>query len=175
MLNKLFSSKERIKILEYVLYRDSVTVVKVSDELSLSKGFVSEYLSFLYENKILHRNKEYHQIDNYLTRTIKILLNINKMEVPKIKKSYIKGIGIYGSWAYGTNNIHSDLDIWIKTESYPDEKELSYLVKNLRDMVRTDVQLLVLTPNKINQIKRDTPFYSSLCHGSIVLWGESIE
>lgn len=175
MLNKLFSSKKRINILEHVLYRESVTVVKVSEELSLSKGFVSEYLSFLHKNKILHRNKEYFPIDSYITRTIKRLLNINRIKVTKIKKPFIKGIGIYGSWAHGTNNIYSDLDIWIKTDYYPDEKELAFMVKNLRDMVHTDVQLLVLTPNKIDQLKKDKPFYSSLYHGSIVLWGEPIE
>ena len=174
MLNKLFSSKKRIKILEYVLYRDSVTVVKVSDELSLSKGFVSEYLSLLHKNKILQRDKKYRPVDSYLTRAIKVLLNVDKIKVSKIKRPFIKGMGIYGSWAYGTNNIYSDFDIWVKTDFYPDEKELAFLVKNLRDMVHTDVQLLVLTPAKINQIKKDIPFYSSLYHGSIILWGEPI-
>ena len=38
-------------------------------------------------------------------------------------------MGIYGSWAYGTNNIYSDFDIWVKTDFYLDEKELAFLEK----------------------------------------------
>lgn len=175
MLSEIFSSKKRVKILEHVLYRNTIKVTNVAKELSLSKGFVSEFLYLLHKNKILYKNKEYHPTNNSLTRAIKILLNINKINLHKIKKPFIKGIGIYGSWAYGTNTIDSDLDIWIKTEKYPQEKELAQLSKILRKMVYTDVQLLVLTPKKIKQIKTDTPFYSSLYHSSILLWGEPIE
>jgi len=175
MLSELFSTNKRIQILNHVLYQENITVTTVSKELSLSKGFVSDYLSLLTKKKILKKNKKYSYIPNPLTRSIKTLLNIQKIDIKKIKKPYIKSIGIYGSWANGTNNIHSDLDIWIKTDTYPKEKELSQLTKNLREMVHTNVQLLVLTPNKIKQIQKDTPFYSSLYFGSLILWGDSFE
>jgi len=175
MLPELFSSKKRIQILEYALYQDNIRVTKVSEELSLSKGFVSEFLFILHKNKILHKDKAYHPTNNPLTRTIKILLNINKIDITKIKKPFIKGIGLYGSWANGTNTVDSDLDIWFKTNKYPDEKELAHLSKILREMTHTNVQLLVLTPQKTEQIKKDTPFFSSLYYSSILLWGEPIE
>ena len=175
MLSKLLSSKERIKVLEYVLYRKSIKVSEVSKELRLSKGFVSEYLYFLYKNKILDKNNGYSLNNNYMTKAIKILLNANKIDVSKIKKPFIKGIGIFGSWANGTNMYTSDLDIWIKTDEYPDENELAYLSKTLRKMTKNEVQLLVLTPVKLEQIKKDRPFFSSLYHSSLVLCGETIE
>ena len=175
MLHKFFSSEKRIRILDYVLFRDSVTVVKAADDLCLSKGFVSEYLSFLHEHEIIQRDKQYHVVDSSFTRAIKILLNLNKIRVANIKKSFMKGIGIYGSWAHGTNTVDSDVDIWIKTDRYPDEKELAVLVKQIREMVDTEVQLLVLTPQKLSQVKKDMPFYSALYHESIVLGGEGIE
>jgi len=175
MLSKLFSSQKRIKILNYILYKDSIKVTEVSKELSLSKGFVSEFLFLLYKNKILNKNKSYQLNNTPLTQAIKILLNINKIDISKIKKPYIKGIGLYGSWANGKNMYDSDLDIWIKTDEYPKEEEIAYLSKNLREMTHAEVQLLVLTPQKINQIKKDKPFFSSLYYTSIILLGEPIE
>jgi len=173
MIYELFSSPQRIKILEFVLYRETSTVTIVSKELSISKGLASQFLAHLQKRGILYSNKGYHPTNHVLTRVIKIFLNANKIDIPKIKKkSFIKGIGLYGSWAHGTNTVNSDLDIWIKVDSYPDEKELADLVKILRQMAYVDVQLLVLTPQKIDQIKKDEPFFSSLCNGSLSLWGE---
>lgn len=173
MKYELFSSPQRVKILEFVLYRETSTVTIVSKELSVSKGLVSQFLSNLQKLGILHCENGYHPTNHVLTRVIKIFLNINRIDIPKIKKkSFIKGIGLYGSWAHGTNTVNSDLDIWIKVDSYPDEKELADLVKILRQMTHTDVQLLVLTPQKFEQIKKDEPFFSSLYNGSLLLWGE---
>lgn len=175
MLSTLFSSEKRIKVLEYALYRDAINVTKVSKELLLSKGFVSEFLSVLYVNKILYKNKCYHPTNNPLTHGIKILLNINKIDISKVKKPFIKGIGLYGSWANGTNMFDSDLDIWIKTDNYPNERDLAYLSKTLREMTHTEVQLLVLTPKKIKQLKEDKPFFSSISYSSFLLWGKPVE
>lgn len=175
MLSEIFSSKKRIQILDYILYQETVTVSSVVKGLSLSKGFVSEYLSLLHQNNILLKNKGYHPSNNPLTTVIKIILNVNKIQLSKIKKPYMIGIGLYGSWANGTNTMKSDLDIWIKTEKYPDEKELASLSKILREMTNSDIQLLVITPQKLEQIKKDTPFYSSLRYNSRLLWGESID
>jgi predicted nucleotidyltransferase len=175
MLSDIFSSDKRIKILEYVLYQDYCTVSTVARELSLSKGFVSTYLLMLNKKAILRKGKGYQPTNTPQTRIIKILLNVNKIDLSKIKKPFVKGIGLYGSWATGTNTIKSDLDIWIKTEKYPDEKELATLSKILREMLHTEIQLLVLTPQKREQIKKDKPFYCSLCYTSLLLWGEPID
>jgi len=175
MFSKLFSSKERIKVLEYILYRNNFKVTDVSKELKLSKGFVSEYLYFLYKNKIIEKNKGYKNKSSPLSNSIKLMLNINKINKFKINKSFIRGIGIYGSWADGTNMYDSDLDIWIKTEKYPDENEIANISKILRKMTNSEVQILVLTPAKLEQIKKDKPFFSSIYHNSITLWGEPIE
>lgn len=175
MLSKLLSSKERIKVLEYILYRNSFKVTEVSKELKLSKGFVSEYLDFLYKNKMIEKNKGYQNKSSPMANSIKLMLNINKINISKINKPFIKGIGLYGSWANGVNMYDSDLDIWIKTDKYPNENEIANISKTLRKMTNSDVQLLVLTPTKLEQIKKDKPFFSSLYYNSLILWGEGIE
>lgn len=175
MLSKLLSSKERLKVLEYILYRNSFKVTEVSKELTLSKGFVSEFLTFLYKKKIIDKKNHYCLSKSPLVNALKLLLNVNKIDVSKIKKPYFKGIGLYGSWANGTNMYDSDLDIWIKVDVYPDENEIASLSKTLRKMTNSEIQLLIVTPQKIKQIKSDKPFFSSLYYSSYILWGESIE
>ena len=86
------------------------------------------------------------------------------------------GIGIFGSWAEGTNTYESDLDMWIMVDPYPSEHELARLQKDIRTMAGVEVNMLVLTDEKVERIKRtDLPFYNSLVRTSIILKGESID
>jgi predicted nucleotidyltransferase len=87
-----------------------------------------------------------------------------------------RGLGLYGSWARGTNHQGSDLDVWIRADSLPPETELARLQKNLSLQVDSEVNLLVLTPEKLERLKReDPPFYNSLVYNSVILKDESIE
>jgi predicted nucleotidyltransferase len=87
-----------------------------------------------------------------------------------------KGLGLYGSWARGTNHQDSDLDVWIKADSLPAENMLARMQKDLSLQTRAEVNLLVLTPEKLERLKReDKPFYNSLIIGQVTLKGESLE
>lgn len=176
-LQELFSTEKRVKILKYVLYCEDVGVIKVADAVGVSKGLVSNFLKKLSENGLLieRRRGKYASSNNVLTRSIKVLLNITCIDVNQLKKPFINGLGLYGSWGKGTNTIHSDVDVWIKVDNYPDELELAEISKKIRGMVKSEVQLIVLTPKKIKQLEEDKPFYRSLLDTSICLWGESIE
>ena len=176
-LQELFSTEKRVEILKYVLYCEDVSVVKVVNEIKVSKGLVSKFLKKLSENKLLvkRRRGKYTLSDNAMVRSVKMLLNIACIDVGQLKKSFIKGFGLYGSWGEGTNTIHSDVDVWIKVDEYPDELELAEISKKIRGMTKSEVQLTVLTPKKIKQLEEDEPFYKSLLNTSICLWGEPIE
>jgi predicted nucleotidyltransferase len=85
-------------------------------------------------------------------------------------------LGLYGSWARGTNHQDSDLDVWIRADSLPPESELARLQMILSLQADSEVNLLVLTPEKLERLKReDPPFYNSLVLNSITLKGEPIE
>ena len=88
----------------------------------------------------------------------------------------VKGLGLYGSWARGTNHQESDLDLWIRADSLPFESDLARLQKDLSRQVESEVNLLVLTPEKLERLKReDKPFYNSLVMSSVTLKGEPLE
>lgn len=176
MLTYLFNSKERLKILYYCFYRGEFTVAQVTKNTGVTKGLVSRYLNTLHKHKLLTRSKRtFVYINSSRTMAIKILLNLNKINEKKLIYKWMTGFGIFGSWATGTNTYESDIDVWIKTKTYPSELELSQLQNKIKIMTESEVNLIVLTPDKISELQqKDKPFYHSLIHDSIVLWGELI-
>lgn len=177
MLTELFKTKKRVKILYYILYQDAFTVSQVSKETGVTKGLVSRYLNYLNTGGFLDRFGNLYNIrDCAHTRAVKLLLNLNKINIDLMNVNWATGAGIFGSWAHGTNTYKSDIDLWIKVDIYPSENELAYLQKDVRTMTGAEVNLLVLTPKKIDEIKKtDPPFYNSLIRTSVILVGEPIE
>jgi predicted nucleotidyltransferase len=177
MLTELFKTKERVRIISYILYHKSLTVNQVSNETGITKGLVSRYLKYVHGVGLFTKTKNsYQPIDCAHTRAIKLLLNLNKININSLDISWTTGIGIFGSWAQGTNTYESDLDIWVKVDAYPAEYQLARLQRDISAMAGLEVNMLVLTPEKMKLIKMaDQPFYNSLLQTSIVLKGGSIE
>lgn len=177
MLTELFKTKERVRIISYILYQKSFTVNQVSNETGITKGLVSRYLKYVHGVGLFAKTKNtYQPIDCAHTRAIKLLLNLNKINIKSLYIDWTTGIGIFGSWAQGTNTYESDLDIWVKVDAYPAEYQLARLQRDISAMAGVEVNMLVLTPEKMKSIKMaDQPFYNSLLRTSIVLKGGSIE
>jgi predicted nucleotidyltransferase len=177
MLNELFKTVERAKVLRYVMFRNSFRVAEVSRATGVTKGLVSRYLRLLEEYGLLQKEgREYSPHDDAHSRAIKLLLNLEMIDLSTLSLGSAKGLGLYGSWAKGTNHQESDLDVWIKTDSLPPESMLARLQKDLSLQTGAEVNLLVLTPEKLERLKReDKPFYNSLVMGPVTLIGESLE
>jgi predicted nucleotidyltransferase len=63
--------------------------------------------------------------------------------------------------ARSTNHQESDLDVWIRADSLPPESVLSRLQRDLSLQAESEVDLLVLTPEKLERLKiDDAPFYN---------------
>lgn len=177
MITELFKTGERVRILYYIMFRSRFTVVKVSKETKVSKGLVSRYLNFLKDEGLLERsNRTYKLKDTAKTRAIKLLLNLNRIDLEKLDLSWVSSLGIFGSWASGTNTQESDVDIWIKVDQYPSEYQLSQVQKEFMNMTDSEVNMVILTPQKFERIKKtDKPFYNALIRNSIILKGEPLE
>jgi predicted nucleotidyltransferase len=178
-LNDILSTEKRCRLINYILDNPEhePAVEELSRTLKLSKGFVSQYLKLLEENKILKKNKKYRvNLENPLTKGLKILLNLERIEVKKFKKiPSLLGVGLYGSWANGTNKKDSDVDFWVKVKKYPPEEVLARVAAELRKKLGR-VQILILQPERIENMRKNDPiFYHSLVFGSIVLLGEGLE
>lgn len=147
MLSELFKTEERVKILRYIMSRSIFSVSEVSLAAKVNRGLVSRYLRLLVELGLVQRlGRKYSFLDNARTQAIRLLLNLEKLDLSTLSLGPEKSLGLYGSWASGTNRLDSDLDVWIKTDSLTDERELARLQRDLSVQSGVEVNLLVLTP-----------------------------
>jgi predicted nucleotidyltransferase len=178
-MSTLFS-KERIRIVENVLDNPSrkTKVRELAKQLELSPAHISRTLKILAENKLLKENAV--DLSNPYVRVLKTFLNIRKLHernvVGMLRRLGVVGAGVYGSWFNGSNHEDSDLDIWIKVRKHPGERRIAAVANDMRKVLGRSVQILVLTPERVNRLKREDPiFYYSLVYGSLTLCGESVE
>ena len=173
-------SHDKGRILEYILnYPTKKAGVRdVARVLQVSPAHVSRTFKDFRDDNILSGNMA--NLANPLVRSLKVFLNVKLVQekdiVKKLTTMKISAAGIYGSWANGTNDEDSDLDIWITVKKHPGEMQVASISGELRKALERRVQILVLTPERIQRLKDSDPaFYYSLVHGSINLWGEAIE
>jgi len=173
-MENIFSTKERIKILEMVIYKkDYLSVNSIANQLKLSKGLVSKYFDILVKKGMAKKsNGKLFINDSSLTKAIRILLNINDVNTKIFKKyPFVKSVGLYGSCAKGENTEDSDVDLWIRIGETSEERQVS-LRSELNKAIRNP-KILFLTDKKIEKLKEeDKLFYHSLVFGSITLYGD---
>lgn len=182
MLTELFKTEERAKILRYVMFRSSFSVSEVSRSTGVNKGLVSRYLRLLEDLGLLIRDgRKYALLDGALPRAVRLLLNLEKLNIstlatgPLEELRGLKSLGLYGSWARGMNSLDSDLDVWINADARPEESDLARLQRDLSTLTETEVNLLVLTPQKLAELRiNDPPFYSSLIMNSLTIKGKPL-
>lgn len=173
-MESVFSTKERIKILESMIFKEnSLSVNDVAKQLKISKGLVSKYFDILAREGILKKtNGKSFVTDSSFVKGIRILFNIKNVN-PKIFKKYpfVKSAGIYGSCAKGENIEDSDVDLWIRVKD-TDENRLASLTSELNKKIK-NVKVLFLTNGKIEKLSKEDPlFYHSLVFGSLIVYGE---
>lgn len=175
-ISTLLSTRERECILNDVLFKqDEISVADVSRRLKVSKGFVSKFFSLLAKEGILKKSKnKYVVLANLKVRLLRILFNLRLFtEFNFGKYSFVMEAGIYGSCAKGENTEDSDIDIWIKIDK-TDERELAKVTGSLKKLSGR-ISPLYLSREKLETLKKeDPPFYNSIVHGSIKLYGEDL-
>jgi len=173
-MEKIFSTKERIKILQAVIFSEKpISVNVIAAKIKISKGLVSKYFDVLVKEGVAKRsNSKYQIVNSSITKGIRILLNVKNIRIGIFKKyDFVEAVGLYGSCAKGENNEESDIDIWIKIKEVSDHK-IASLTTELSKKIR-NVKPLFLTVKKIEKMKKeDALFYHSLAFGSIVLHGD---
>jgi len=176
-LHKLMSTKERVKILEHVLNGSSLNTNYISKEAGVNKGLVSRYFTLLVSFGILGKKGRFYTLNQKspIYRSVKIMFNIIKLSKILPFDRRIVGIGVYGSYAKGTNNESSDIDIWIKSNSPLKEEDVAKFEYEMTKKLGARLNVTVLYPEKAERLrKEDKEFYYSIVSGSILLWGEGL-
>lgn len=161
-------TKNNIQILK-IIDKEPLHIRDIADKLDISPGSVHKFVKLLKKNVLIKEVKQKNKViislnrDNQIIKQIKIIINfsdiINARAYNKLKK--LGKIGVYGSFANGTNDKDSDLDIWIKTEKK--EMELRPIIRDLEKQLNIKVNPLILTKTKIESLKKNDPeFYIRL-------------
>ena len=174
-LSAIFRTPERITLTRTVLLSEGSTVQQMVSRTHLSKGFISPFLALLEgEGLLVRQNRVYRPAPSALTFAVKRLLNIDLVSRVFQKPEWALGIGIYGSWADGTNTEGSDLDLWVLCKTIPPMIKVANVEHSVASALSVEVHLMVLNMEKIEEMKRsDLPFYLSFLRQSITLEGES--
>jgi predicted nucleotidyltransferase len=173
-MESLFSTSQRIKILEAVIFRtDSVSVNNIASQLKLSKGLISKYFQILLKEEILKKEKGKLVVaDNAFVKAVKILLNVRRIDTRIFGKyPFVTAVGLYGSCARGENTEDSDVDLWVRVKDV-EESKIASLTSEINKKIK-NAKLLFLNDKKIEKLrKEDIMFYHSLSFGSIILYGD---
>lgn len=177
VLSEIFGTEERVAILRHALSEPSSTVQSLSGATGLSKALVSRYLPLLVRHGLLTREgRVFRPADGSLTRAVKVLLNLDQLMPVISLPEWAEGIGMYGSWANGTNTRESDLDLWVLGETYPGEAPLGGIISSLTGTLGVEVHLLFLSPGKLRNLEEeDPPFYHAFMRSATVIRGAGFD
>ena len=131
----------------------AIKVTEVAKISKTSKASVSLTVKRLTKEGII---RDWHvNMADPRTRALKILINIDditKVGMVAKLKPHALGIGIYGSWAKGTNTEASDIDIWIKPKKSFKFTDIGRIISEISDGLGIEVQILVLSEQRLEQL-----------------------
>ncbi len=174
MLSRLFTTEKRVRILGDILERDTFGVEEVARKLGVSKGTVSSYLKELAEDGLIEKEgRRFKWSDENARRELKREVSywtLRKKLLP-LRQPWIKALGIYGSFAKGTNREDSDVDIWVLLDN-ESPILIGELQEKLEEATGRRVDLMVLTEKKLKRLKNENPYlYWNIKLASLTVWG----
>jgi len=173
----MFSTVERLAIVRAVIFRAGpFGVGELARKTGLSKGLVSQFLRMMKKEGLLRREKNsFFVVDNVKTASVRLLLGLSGLDATVFRKfKFVRRAGLYGSFAKGTNNEDSDIDLWVLVDG-ASETELAGLTKALKAMDGR-IRPLYLTREKLTRLKKEEQtFYYSLFFGTINVFGDENE
>lgn len=161
-------TKKNIQILK-LIDSEELHLRDIADRLKISSGTVHKLMALMKRNNLVLEIKQKNRIINKLNKDspvikeLKRVINFNDaINAPAYRKLNVFGkMGFYGSFASGTNDSESDLDIWMQTDKR--ELELRPIIRELEKELNLKVNLLALTKERMASLRKNDPeFYIRL-------------
>lgn len=180
MLERLFTSKVRIKILEYLFFYNKETYLReISAELNLSPSAVKRELDNLLDLGLIKKQKN----KIFLDESSPILEDIRKIFLKTdsivyfIKKALIKKniqfALIFGSFAQGKHTSESDIDLLIIGKIKEDE--IFKLLKPAEKLTEREINPVVWTLQELQKNKNKGFVKNILKKNKIMVIGDKNE
>ena len=177
MLDQIFT-KKNVEILCLLKERD-LHLREIASKLNCSVGKVHSASKLFQKYNLVKKERQKNirvyslNRSNSLLKQIISLINLSRLLKAKYFKKLLKEgqLGIYGSFANGTDDNKSDIDLWLFTDKQL--LTLHPLINGLENEFNKAVNLLILNKKKLNALKQqDYEFYIRLKLTSIQLGGD---
>lgn len=158
MLEKLFTSKTRVKILDYLFfYKEETYLREIAKNLKISPSAVKRELNNLIDLGLIKKqnnkiclNKE----NSFLEDLKKIFLKTDSLSSPLKKvldKKNIEFVIIFGSFAQGENKLESDIDLLIIGDIK--QQEVFKLLRPVEKLTKREINPVVWTKQELKKNK----------------------
>jgi len=173
MLEKLFTSKNRIKILELFLFKNNISHIrKISNELKIPVSAVKRETDNLIAVGLI--NKEKNQLilnkDSFILPEIKNLFIKTDYIIYPLKEALqnkkIKFVFIFGSFARGSYEKESDIDLFIIGELKL--SEIYNLLKPVEEKTKREINPVVWTVDNLKK-EKNSGFLNDIFKKEIIM------
>jgi len=158
MLEKLFTSKTRVKILDYLFFRKKETYLReIVKELNLSPGAIKREIDNLLKLGLIkkQRNRIVLNESNPIIKDLKnIFLKTDSIVYPLkeiLKREDIKLALIFGSFAQGRYNLESDVDLLVIGKIK--QEKVFKLLNPIEKMIKKEINSVVWTLEELKKNK----------------------
>ena len=179
-MNNISSLLTRINLeIIAIISEESLSLRDIASRLRCSVGKVHQAIKLFKQNGLVKTEKIKNRLiikpdrNNPIYQKIKALINISKIINSKTYKriNKIGIIGIYGSYAHGSDDKESDVDLLILTDRK--ELELREMIRELEKELSKKINPLILTRQKLNNLERENKeFYIRLKLTTTILNGD---
>lgn len=180
MLEKLFTSKARIKILDYIFFHKRETYLReIAKELKLSPSAIKRELDNLLELGLIikQRNKiMLNESNPFLEDLKRIFLKTDSISYPvkeALRKEDIKFALIFGSFAQEKYNSESDIDLLIIGKAK--QQEVFKLLKPVEKLIKREINPVVWTLEELKKNKNKGFVKDIMKKNKIMLIGDENE
>jgi len=180
MLEKLFTSKTRVKILEYLLFKSQETYIrKIARELKISPSAVKREIDSLASLAIIRVNQNriilnekcnfLKDLKNIFIKSDFIIYPLSKVLIDK----KIKYAFIFGSFARGDYKDYSDLDLMVigDIKSF----NLYKRIKPVEGVIKKDINPVIWTLENLKKEKVSSFIKDIFKKGIIMIKGDENE
>ena len=155
-------TRTNIEIIK-LIHKEEMHIRDIADTLGISPGTVHKLVRMLagegvvLERKVKNRSVIILNRESPVLREMKRAMNFNDLinahAYRKLRK--LGRVGVYGSYAQGTDDPESDIDIWVKTDKK--EIELRPLFRELEKELGIKVNPLLLTGSRLDSLRKNDP------------------
>ncbi len=180
MLEKLFTSKNRVKILNFFLFEENETHLReIARKLKISPSAVKREIDNLKSINILETKKNKTTINKkcpFLQDLKNIFIKTDSIIYPlkeTLKNKKIKFAFLFGSFARGEPSSESDVDLMIigDIDSYNIYKK----IRPVEDKIKRDIKPVVWTLNNFKKEKNSSFIKDILKKGILMIKGDENE